>query len=249
VKTISIQRAADLVRQLSSDPLGQLGYENILMLMEIRDNAIHFHHADHGLNKRVQEIGAAALRNFVYAMKTWFDRDLSEYQFALMPFAFIAPTGIVQAILADTHTDAARKVQKLLADKEAAFPFDVTKPYNVGIEVELRFVRGTGTSAISVKLSPDDPDAVPVSISEEGLLQNYPWRYNDLRRALRKRYVDFKENSIFHDIRKPLETDQKFCRVRHLDPKNKKSPRQKFYNPNIVQQFDGHYTLMPLTAR
>jgi hypothetical protein len=61
---------------------------NIEMLIEIRDNAIHFVNKGEDLSKKVQEVGIAGLRNYVSAMAEWFGRDLSQYNFYLMPMSF-----------------------------------------------------------------------------------------------------------------------------------------------------------------
>jgi hypothetical protein len=92
-------------------------------------------------------------------------------------------------------------------------------------------------------VAPNDPGAVPITITEEDSRKTYPWTYAELRRALRRRYSDFKESHTFHRIRKPLEGDTRFCHVRQLDSKNPKSAKQRFYNPNILGIFDEHYTL------
>lgn len=63
-----------------------------------------------------------------------------------------------------------------------------------------------------------------------------------LSQRLRKRYVDFKENRKYHTIRKALEVDERFCKKRLLDPGNPKSAVKKFYNSNIIKEFDKHYT-------
>jgi hypothetical protein len=243
IMTVGVNAAAVIVREYTKDGIDQYCVENILLLMEIRDNAIHFHRADKGLRKRVQEIGAAALRNFVYAAKTWFARDLAAYEFALMPFAFESPTGIIQTVFAEDAKGAGAKLQKLFADAMQAFPFDATKPFNVSVEIELRFMRKASDGAIAVRVAPNDPNAVPVTITEEDARKAYPWAYADLRKELRRRYDDFKENEKFHKIRKPLERDSRFCHVRHLDPRNVKTQKQRFYNPNIVAIFDESYTL------
>jgi len=80
-----------------------------------------------------------------------------------------------------------------------------------------------------------------VAITAEDALGAYPWRPKDLRRALRERYADFKENQKFFQILRPLEGKRSFCETRVLDPRNPKSAKQKCYNPNIVQAFDPHY--------
>jgi Protein of unknown function (DUF3644)/EC042_2821-lke REase len=240
--TIGVLVAAEIVRKYPKDNIDQYAIENIALLVEIRDNAIHFHNVGRGLRKRVQEIGAAALRNFAYAAKSWFACDLGSYNFALMPFAFETPAGVIQTVFADDTKGAAARVAKLLADQEQRYPFETTKPYNVGVEVELRFVRKAIGGAVSVKIAQTDPNAVPVTITEEDVLKTYQWRYQDLTAGLRKRFKSFKENDAFHRVRKSLENDPRFCCVRQLDPRNKKSARQKFYNPNIISEFEKHYS-------
>jgi hypothetical protein len=238
--TLGVSGAAVLVQSYSKNSIDEYAIENISLLSEIRDNAIHFHNVGRDLHKRVQEIGAAALRNFAFAAKSWFNCDLSEYQFALMPVAFETPAGMIQTIFAEDTKGAAARVAKLLADQERKFPFEASKPYNVGVEVELKFVRKAEEHALPIKISPNDPNAIAVTISEEDVLRNYPWAYRDLCRALHK-VPSFKENDQFHRVRKPLEDDVRYCRVRQLDPRNKKSSRQKFYNPNIVSEIVKQY--------
>ncbi len=242
VMTIGVGAAVAIVREYPKDAIDNYGLENISLLVEIRDNAIHFHNAGRGLRKRVQEVGSAALRNFSFATGAWFGRDLSAYDFALMPFAFESPAGIIQTVFADDARGPTAKLQKLLSDTKQAFPFDAAKPFNVGVEVELRFVRKASDGAITVRVATGDPNAVPVTITEEDARKAFPWTYSDLRSALHRRYSDFKENDLFHRIRKPLERDTRYCHVRQLDTKNPKSHKQRFYNPNILGIFDEHYT-------
>jgi hypothetical protein len=172
--TISVGPAAATVKTYLKDNVDQYCVENISLLIEIRDNAIHFYNSGRGLRKKVQEIGSAALRNFTYAAKTWFARDLGSYDFALMPFAFESPTGIIQTVFADDAKGPTAKLQQLLTETKQAFPFDSAKPFNVGVELELRFVRKTTDGAIPVRVAPGDPGAVPVTISEEDARKAYP---------------------------------------------------------------------------
>jgi len=87
----------------------------------------------------------------------------------------------------------------------------------------------------------NDPNAVPVVLSEEDIRDKYPWDYNILTTRLRKRYSDFKANQKYHGIRKPLEANDRYCRKRYLDPANKAGIGKWFYSPNIVREFDPHY--------
>jgi hypothetical protein len=46
----------------------------------------------------------------------------------------------------------------------------------------------------------------------------------------------------YHECRKKLAGNQRFCHVRELDPGNPKSAKKPFFNPNILAEFDKGYT-------
>ncbi len=57
-------------------------HDNILALIEIRDNAAHFLNKDLYIGRRVLEIGTASLRNYLFLATEWFQLDLSNYNFS-----------------------------------------------------------------------------------------------------------------------------------------------------------------------
>jgi hypothetical protein len=63
-------------------------HDNLLALIEIRDNSAHFVNKDLYLGRRVLEVGTASLRNYLLLATEWFQIDLSEYNFFLMPISF-----------------------------------------------------------------------------------------------------------------------------------------------------------------
>ena len=72
-------------------------YQNIEAITEIRDNAIHLCNSEKMLNKKIQELGAASLKNYLNLIKKWFDEKLSEklasFNFYLMPMSFLMNLG------------------------------------------------------------------------------------------------------------------------------------------------------------
>jgi len=87
-------------------------------------------------------------------------------------------------------------------------------------------------------------DALPVTVdSEEKFINKYKWTFRDhLIPHLRERYEDLKLDTQFRKIIVELEKDINYCGVRYLDFNNKKGTKKKFYDPNIVTEFDKHYT-------
>lgn len=117
--------------------------------------------------------------------------------------------------------------------------------YHVSLDVNISFKRtpAAATNAVIVTNDPNDPNAIHVNLSEEDIRQQYPWDYGTLTTRLSNRYIDFKANSDYHDLRKKIAANPQFKKTRYLDPGNPKSLRKDFYNANIVREFDKHYTL------
>lgn len=103
-------------------------------------------------------------------------------------------------------------------------------------------MRSSSQDAIKVRTT-TDPDAPEVQITEEDMLKRYPYDYQTLSEKLKDRYEDFKQNQEYHDIRKSLKDDKKYCRIRLLDPTNPNSTtRKEYYSSEVFKVFDKHYT-------
>ena len=74
-------------------------FDNIQALIELRDSAIHFYNYSLKFNMRIQELGTATLHNYVLLYKKWFRKDLSQYNFYLMPLSFIRGEGTRDILL------------------------------------------------------------------------------------------------------------------------------------------------------
>ena len=113
---------------------------------------------------------------------------------------------------------------------------------HVAMRIETKFVRAKDASSVPFRWT-DDPNAPAISVLEEDILKIYPLRYPQLTDLLKRRYSDFMVNAEYHQIRRKLEKDRKYAIERLLDPSNRKSSRQRFYNPNIIQEFDKLYKI------
>ena len=241
--TIGLDRAAELVRSYGNNGIDQRGVENLALLREIRDNSVHLHNVSAGLGKRIQEVGSAALKNFVVSAENWFGVDLGRYNFYLMPLAFHSPSEVVESLRSDKQPEAVRRLLGRIAEAERDNPSDESATFNVTMQVQLKFVRTSSADALPVRITRGDPDAVAVTLTEDDIRKNFPWDYAVLTQCLKSRYTDFVQNKDYHAVRKPLEDEQRFCRVRYLDPsKPSRGPKKKFYSPGILAEFDRHYT-------
>ena len=217
--------------------LEQAAMDNINALIEIRNSSVHFYNqSEMEFAIRLQEIGAASLINFALAAKKWFSRDLGEFNFYLMPLSFVRPPRRADAVML-------RKEEKNFLDYLSRLENQANttdSEYVVTIKIEVRLSRSKSGDAIEVQPT-RNPDATEIRMTEEQMRERYPWDYGKLTEECKKRYPDFKCDQKYHDIKKSLLGNEKFCYIRRLDPDNPKSSRKTFYDPNILQEFDKHY--------
>lgn len=212
-------------------------WANIQALLELRDSSIHFYNRSGAFPVRLQEIGTASVKNFVAATKSWFGRDMSEFNFYLMPLSFVALPKQTEAVVLN-HEE-----KKFLAFVESLEPAndDAESPYSVTVNIDIKFTRSKAKNALGVLVT-TNPNAPEVRLTEEQIRDRYPWDYDRLTEECRKRYKDFKAAQKYHDARKTLLNDKRFGEIRFLDPGNLKSSKKPFFNPNILQELDKHFT-------
>ena len=212
-------------------------WANIQALLELRDSSIHFYNRSGAFPVRLQEIGTASLKNFVAVTKAWFRRDMSEFNFYLMPLSFVALPQQTKAVVLN-HEE-----KKFLAFVESLEPVndDSASPYSVTVNIDIKFIRSKAKDALGVQVT-NNPNAPEVRLTEEQIRERFPWDYDRLTEECRKRYKDFKVAKKYHDVRKQLQKDKRFGEIRFLDPGNPKSSKKPFFNPNILKELDKHFT-------
>ena len=177
---------------------------------------------------------AVAVKNFVKASQDWFDVDLTEFNFYLMPLAFLSPSKNVVGV---TLNREERNLASFIANLDTSNDGD---GYAVSVNVEIKFSRSKAIDALNIQLT-NNPSAPKLQLTEEQLKDRYPLNYAMLTDECRQRYSDFMINQKYHDLRMPLKQDKKFCLIRKLDPDNPKSAKQDWFSRAILTEFDKHY--------
>jgi hypothetical protein len=234
--TIGLFKAFDRLVE-NGEPIAKAIRLNLEALVEVRDNSVHFLNDDFGVAKSIHEIGAAAVKNYVAAVRIWFGLDLSRYSFALMPIAFLSAPRTVEGV---TLNHEERQLLTYLGQLRESATDALEEDFNVALTIEVSVKRTKDTSGVPIVYSAQD-SALPVRVEEEDIRERYPLSYEILTTRLQKRYTNFKANAKYHGLRKTLEGDSRFCRERLLDPANPKGLSKKFYSSAIVKEFDPHY--------
>lgn len=235
--SIGLFKAFDRLANDYADTINPVVKINLEALTEIRDNAVHFLNKEFELRKKVHEVGTANLKNYVNIVRQWFGIGLSDFKLFLMPIAFLRDIGSAEGVMLNTEE---RNLLEYIKGLENEVDDDVANDFNLSLNIGIRIRRVSETAGAEVVIS-DRPDAIPVKLEEEDIRAKYPWDYGILSKRLQDRYSDFKLAQKYHDIRKELEQDAKLCNTRYLDPGNPNSATKKFYNSNIIREFDKHY--------
>ncbi|ABD79708.1 DUF3644 domain-containing protein [Saccharophagus degradans] len=211
---------------------------NIATLAEIRDNSIHFINDDLSLSIKVQEIGTASLQNYLHLVQEWFGPVLDKYNFYLMPMAFFRGFDSVNG---ETLNASEKNLLKYIKSVEKEYDNEALSDYNLSLRIDVNFKKVKSGSGIPVQIT-NDAKAPVVRLAEEEIMDKYPWDYDVLTTRLKKRYSDFKANAEYHSIRKSHENNEKYCHQRLYNPSNPNSGSKAYFNPNILKEFDKHYT-------
>lgn len=216
--------------------MDQVVFNNITALIELRDSSIHFYNYSVKFNVRIQEIGTASLKNYVSLYKKWFNKDLSEYNFYLMPLSFVQTCRESDVLLLNNEEKNFFKYVDELEDSTSN-----DGDYSLALNIDVKFSKSTSKDAIRVALT-QDSDAIKVTLTEEQLRAKYPMDYGELTAKCKERYSNFILNGDYHTNRRLYESDDKCAYVRYLDPEKKKSGKKVFYSEVMLLRLDKHYT-------
>lgn len=230
---------ATCIRKLDQSSDSQLPKEvktNLQALAEIRDNSVHFITASATLARQAQELSAASVSNFIALAKTWFNRDFPSILNLILPLSFVAPPQDNEALV--VSKDEARLIEhlRLIAEETGIDQGD----YSVAVRVQVKLEKSSLAAASKIQISKED-GALKIELTEADIRDRYPWDYEELNSRLKKRYINFKINQRYHDLRKSLQSDEKHSKERLLDPAYPKGTSKRFFNSNILKAFDEHY--------
>lgn len=229
--SISIATAIDILFQKKMIPANVK--DNIEILMERRDNSIHFVN-DHSITKQIQEIGFACIKNYIGIVKTWdVEIDLSSYNLYLMPLAYIDEQKIVEGALTKEISNYINLIKQKLALE------DEDSDYDIAITIDVDFKKGNSFESINVSYS---PDGIPIKLSEENINKRFPYTYTNLTAACKKRYSNFKQDRKFNDIMKNIKMNDKLCHTKTLYPNNPNAQKSYHYSSNVFKELDKYYT-------
>ncbi|CAM4362421.1 DUF3644 domain-containing protein [Aquirufa beregesia] len=224
----------DVIKKIEEKgtPISENLKNSIEALVELRDNAIHFHN-EKEISKELQELGFACIKNYMNIIKYWkIEIDLCNYNFYLMPLAYVDSKVEASSIT----TEAVQKYIDFVKNKVNETTDD---EYTIAISIEIQFTKSNSFDSIGVKYA---QDGIPITISEEDIRIKFPMDTKKLIETAKERFSDFKQDKKFNTLMKIIKSNDKLCYIRQLDPENPKSNKKPYYSTNILQELDKNYT-------
>lgn len=207
--------------------------ESINSLIELRDNAIHFINPKE-ITKQVQELGFASIKNYISIIKTVnLEIDLSDYNFYLMPLAYVDAKIEAESILTCEVKNYLNMIKSKIENQNS-----LDDNFDIAISIDIDFKKGSSFDSIGFTY---DSDGIPISLTEENIKKRFPLTHVKLIENCKKRYSNFKQDKDFQKIMKEIKKNEKLFHSRKLDPDNKKSQSKPFYSSNVFQELDKRY--------
>lgn len=215
--------------------------ENIDLLNVIRNNAIHLVNKDKELASIVYEIGSANLKNYIEFIMENFNKDLSKFNFYLMPISFYNDYEIVDNVKIQESTFKSQ-LKKDLLELNSTYKSGPNEKYNIILATKVTFLKGSKNGINTKFIKSIDPDAITVNLTDEEIDLRYPLFYNELIEKMQERYIDFKRDKKFYELNDKYRRDINNAYQKFLNNKAKTGTSRWQYSSNIFNFFDKDYT-------
>ena len=209
---------------------------NLLGINAIRNEIAHLGVLSAELQQNARRYGSASVVNFAKLHREWFHEPL-EIPY-LLPIAFV---GKAEMVAPDRRDVRQRQLLSYLSELVQSTDInDTSYAVSLLLDVNINPAPGGGGSIGAT----NDLNVPRVSLSDDEIVQRYPWTYKELTSACGARYADFKENRTFHDYMRKVKQKGDCAFERKLDPRNPKSSGQWRYRPEpTLAVLDTKYTL------
>ena len=177
--------------------------KNLEALIEIRDNAVHFVLASPQLAKQVLEVGNSSRSEFCRTGTTLVSTRSLRSSLLSHADRFCRCAGCGDSV---GRLEGRVKANWLSRATRKCWRPRSCKSVQRHARSEPVVQRSTAAGALAVAIT-NDPTAPQLTLTEDDFKKIYKWTYKQLVDHLKKRYTDFKMNTKFSGIKKPLMID------------------------------------------
>jgi hypothetical protein len=190
-KTINLFEASKRLKDLEFTLSPNLE-SSIEALIELRDNAIHFHN-EKQISKELQELGFACIKNYMEIIKIWnIEIDLTCYNFYLMPLAYVDSQIEVDSVLTDEVANYLSFVKNKVSKQDIN-----DSNFDIAISIDINFKKSKSFDGLPFTFS---QNGVGIELTEEDIRKKFPFTYLMVIDKCKARYSDFKQGKKFNEI-------------------------------------------------
>ena len=230
----------DAMRKCATDKKLQ---QNIELLVEVRDNAIHFMNDRKEFNKLVLELGTATLKSYATLCSEWFNKSLNTFNFYLMPISFFHPLEM-ESFSINSKSKQQQNFLNYASRKLESNPADLDSPHNIALKLNTKFNRSNSEDALKVRYDRRSQITVKQELEnyvEDGIKNGTLFEYKDFISRLKLRVKGFKQNAIFYKLKNHIPNDRKYIVRRYLNPVKKSGGLKTFYTQQAVEKMKEMY--------
>lgn len=211
------------------DFLDQNLLSQIEVLVEIRDNAIHFLNDAKDIESKLLEIATATVKSFVMCFREWFSEI--DFNDSILPVWFQLNENFVSIGKNKWNNQELQNLLNYIQNKESK---SIISAHAISFVTEIQLKRSLH-SWISVSNDRKNPNSIPLKVVDTDLIDTkYKIDYGSLQQQLRKRKPGIKFDKKFHAIHSIVKTNKELSLQRLLDPRNPKSIKKQFYSQQAV---------------
>ena len=205
--------------------------ENIDILIEIRDNAIHFLNKSDNIKAKIYAICAASIRNYVKILEKWFENiKIIDYNFFITPLNFDS----IMTNFDPVNTSVAEK-NFLNYIELATNVSSENDEFDVLVNVDIKLSKNSIDEAVLLKYA-NDGKKINIELSDEMFKKMYPFTYTQIIEMIKRKRPDIKQSEKFRRVKKELQKEEICCKARYLDIVNKIGQPKYYYNSNFVNK-------------
>lgn len=205
--------------------------DNINIIIEIRDNAIHLLNRSSNIKEKLYSICAASIKNYVKIFDMWFNSiKIDQYNFFITPLNF--DTAIKNYDTLSTSVAERNLLNYLELSANSSSEGD---EFDILVNVDIKVSKSSIDEAVLLKYA-SDGKKINIELNDEMFKKMYPFTNEQIIQMIRKKQADFKQGTKFNTIKKKLQKEEICCKARYLDVVNKRGNSRYYYNSNFVNK-------------
>ena len=191
----------EIIGAINEIGLAQPVADNIKVLVDIRDTAVHFYH-NQSLSYLLYTLAVATLQNYQKLMSVWFSKDLLDYNFYILPLGFAYNFKTLSMLELEKEPEAISNLIKSVIDMQSqddqSNEFYFVCEITAQIKKKVQYVAADADLSVAV-----DPTSKEVIVVDRPvpLIEQYPFSYTELRERVKRERLNAKQTSIDRVIR------------------------------------------------